>query len=65
MIHSLASINYLKIETGNMVFFDSMDPNNTYLHIQQQHNDNNNNSSYEDIFKIKLQAMELQDLILI
>ena len=65
MVHSLESMNYLKIEKGNMILFDNIDPGYTELQIQQQQTDLHANTSYEVIFKIKLEAMKLQDLILI
>jgi hypothetical protein len=33
MVHSLSSIDYLKIEKGNMIFFENIDQHNTLVHI--------------------------------
>lgn len=66
MVHSLNSIDYLKVDGENMLYFENkLDDNNILLQIQQQHNDAFNNITYENIFQIKLMETSLQELIMI
>lgn len=65
MVHSLGSMNYLKVEPGNMLYFENkLQNDDTLVYIQQQYTDLDGNMQYEDIFKIKLQSMDLENLIL-
>lgn len=66
MVHSLSSVDFLKSEESNMISFDVCEKQNKFnVVIMQQHKDNQDVSSYEEIFKVKLETMELQELILV
>lgn len=65
MVHSLNSMNYLKVEDSNMLYFQQLTNENKMVVIQQCQTDEFGNHYFENIFSIKLQSMSLLDLIFI
>ena len=65
MVHSLSSLNQLKIEEDNMIYLKLMEGQHSLVRIQQQYTDFMDNTAYEDIFKIKLEAMTLPEVMLV
>jgi hypothetical protein len=59
MVHSLGSINYMKIEEGNIINFEFAKSKHQSIEIQQQYIDSKDVTSYEDVYKISLDTMEL------
>lgn len=65
MVHSLPSMDYLKIEDRNMLYFENkLVDDSILIRIQQQHQDESDDNMYEDIFKIKVESTRLDNLIL-
>ena len=53
-IHSLPSVNYLKLEKQNILDFQSMSKEQKILKIQHQYTDSNGYTHFEDIYKLKI-----------
>jgi hypothetical protein len=51
MVHSLSSMNYLKVEEGNMLLFQRTNESRKVA-IQHCNVDDNNNSSFEQIYEV-------------
>lgn len=65
MVHSLSSMDYLKVEDGNMIYFEHKNDDSTIIAIQQCTRNFHGNFVYEDVYHIKLEVMDLHDLIFI
>lgn len=67
MVHSLNSVNYLKIEESNMIQFDKAvsKDDKCEVTIQEQHYDQHGNTYYDKIFMINMEEMDLTMLILV
>jgi DNA-binding Xre family transcriptional regulator len=65
MVHSLSSMNYLKVENGNMLMIENQLDSTKLIMVQQARKDQQGNFQYEEIYKIKLEAMALNDLMFI
>jgi hypothetical protein len=65
MVHSLCSMDYLKVEDGNMIYFEQKVDDSKVIKIQQCSQNNQGNFKYEDVYHIKLEVMDLHDLIFI
>lgn len=64
-IHSLGSVNYLKIEPTNHLLFACQFYDNRQIHLQEQYNDSEGNTMFDNIFKIKINEITLRELLLI
>jgi hypothetical protein len=65
MIHSLASIDYLKVEPTNHILFACQFSENKQICVQEQYNDADGNTKFDNIFKIKIQEITLRELMLV
>uniref|UniRef100_A0A7S3ILI3 Ion transport domain-containing protein n=1 Tax=Strombidium inclinatum TaxID=197538 RepID=A0A7S3ILI3_9SPIT len=64
-IHSLGSVNYLKIESTNHLLFACQFYEDRQICLQEQYNDHDGNTHFDDIFKIKINEITLRELLLI
>jgi hypothetical protein len=64
-IHSLGSVNYLKIEPTNHLLFACQFYDNRQICVQEQWNDADGQTNFEDIFKVKIHEITLRELLLI
>lgn len=65
MVHSLSSMNYLKVENGNMLNIENQLDDSKIVMVQHASIDDEGCIQYEEMYKIKLEAMALNDLIFI
>lgn len=65
MVHSLCSMNFLKVEDGNMLNFRNQPDDSKLVVIQQAFQKPNGKVQFEDIYTIRLDATKLDELILL
>lgn len=74
MIHSLGSLDYLKLERRNHIYFSCQFYNDRQIWVQEQYHDKvendkgevtNGETHFKDIYKIKLEEPTLRELLLI
>jgi len=65
MIHALGSMNFLKIEPTNHIYFACQFYDDRQVCLQEQYNDTDGNTKFDDIFKIKIHEMTLREILLI
>ena len=74
MIHSLGSLDYLKLERRNHIYFSCQFYNDRQIWVQEQYHDkvenekgevSNGETHFKDIYKIKLEEPTLRELLLI
>ena len=67
MVHSLESVNYLKVSKGNFVLFECSDEDRV-ISIQQEFEKQNIQSgeetSYDTIYRIQIHEITLRELLL-
>jgi hypothetical protein len=65
LMHSLGSCDYLKIESTNHLLFACQYYEDRQICLQEQYNDLDGFTHFDDIFKIKIDAITLRELLLI
>ena len=64
-LHSLGSVNFLKIEPSNHIFFSFSSFDNRTINIQEQYTDHIGDTHFEDIYKVQAHEPSLRELLLI
>jgi len=64
-MHSLGSVNYLKIEPTNHLFFACQYYEDRQICLQEQYNDGSGDTHFDDIFNIKIHEITLRELLLV
>jgi len=64
-IHSLGSINYIKIEKTNHLLFACQFYNDRQVCLQHQYVTQDGQTNFDDIFKIKVHEITLRELLLL
>ena len=65
MIHSLGSVNFLKIEKTNHILFACQYYDDRQVCIQEQYKDQCGQTNFTDIFRIKIWEITLRELMLL
>lgn len=63
MLHSMSSCDYLKLDAQNNIFFECAQEEKI-LRIQCQYKSKRGENRFEDIYKIKISAMNIRQLLL-
>ena len=68
MVHSLESVNFLKVEPRNFILFEFADTANKIISIYQEFDKNPGTdqpeTNYEKIYSIKIHDITLRELLL-
>ena len=68
MVHSLESVNFIKVEPRNFILFEFSDTSNKIISIYQEFtksaNSENEETIYEKIYSIKIHDITLRELLL-
>ena len=65
MIHSLCSVDYLKLEDRNHILFACQFYDNRQICVQQQYKDAAGFTKFNDLFRVKIHEITLRELLLI
>jgi hypothetical protein len=64
-IHSLGSMEYLKVEKTNHLLFACQNYNNRQVCVQEQYNDSEGNTKFDDIYRVKVHEITLRELLVV